>query len=124
MNDWNSYDPAMPEKGITGQMENADGTFNLLMLWRGIGGNRGRRFLIPEYNDLSDGTKDTASNGQFQMWMDEEGRCYTISMATEWRWYLDAPYLQTLVTNVQCEHLFDTYTMGKLTAQGVNCETT
>lgn len=117
--DWTSYDPAMPAKGISGQMENADGTFNLLMLWRGIGGNKGRRFLIPEYNDLSDGTKDTASNGQFQMWMDEQGRCYTISMASEWRWYLDAPYLQTLVTNIQCEHLFDTYNMGKLTAQAV-----
>jgi hypothetical protein len=120
--DWRSYDPANPQNGVSGLLENADGTGNILMLWRGVGGNNGRRFLIPEYNDLSDGTYDTANNGQIQMWMDDCGRCFTICLATEWRWYNDAPFLQTLITNVRCEHLFDSLAdIGPLNAATVDC---
>ena len=104
--DWSTYDPATGG-GMRGRMENADGTGNIMMLWRGMGGNNGRRFLIPEYNDLSDGNKDTANNGQVQLWMDECGRCYTLNMATEWRWYSDFPCVQTLITNVGCDAKFE-----------------
>lgn len=120
--DWRSYNPAAPA-GVKGLMDNADGTGNILMLWRGIGGNNGRRFLVPEYNDLSDGTYDTANNGQIQMWMDDCGRCFRICLATEWRWWNDAPFLQTLISNVRCEHLFDSLdSLGQtLTAATNNC---
>ncbi|MBV7326754.1 hypothetical protein KFU94_00550 [Chloroflexi bacterium TSY] len=105
--DYTTYDPLNPDLGMRGLMEKADGTANMLMLWRGVGGNAGRRFLIPEYNDLSDGLKDTAANGQFQLWIDDCGRCYTLNMATEWRWYLDFPCVQTLITNVACDAKFE-----------------
>jgi hypothetical protein len=119
--DWRSYDPDNPTAGVRGLLENADGTFNLFMLWRGIGGNNGRRFLSLEYNDLSDGTYDTANNGAIQLWDDECGRCYTLNMATEWRLCGDAPFLQTLVTNISCEHLFGSYNLGPLVPATNQC---
>jgi hypothetical protein len=119
--DWRSYDPNNPTAGVRGLLENADGSFNLFMLWRGIGGNNGRRFLELQYNDLSDGTFDTANNGAIQLWDDECGRCYILNMALEWRWCGDAPFLQTLVSNIHCDRLFGTYNVGPLMPATADC---
>jgi hypothetical protein len=116
--DWRSYDVNNPTAGVRGLLENADGSFNLFMLWRGIGGNQGRRFLELQYNDLSDGTFDTANDGAIQLWDDECGRCYTLNMAMEWRWCGDAPFLQTLVSNINCDRLFGSYNLGPLMPAG------
>ncbi|MCA9018480.1 MAG: hypothetical protein KDA77_24405, partial [Planctomycetaceae bacterium] len=79
-------------------------------------------FLIPEYNDLSDGNKETAANGQVQLWLDECGRCYTLNLATEWRWYSDYPCVQTVITNIACDAKFEIcHYPGQMTALDPMC---
>ncbi|MCB9150307.1 MAG: hypothetical protein H6641_16255 [Caldilineaceae bacterium] len=120
--DWSQVGADGNTSGLRGLLENADGTANILMLWRGVGGNTGRRFLIPEYNDLSDGNKETAANGQVQLWLDECGRCYTLNLATEWRWYSDYPCVQTVITNVACDAKFEIcHYPGQMTALDPMC---
>ena len=96
---------------VTGGMNNADGSSNMFMLYRGAGN---RRVLYVEYNDLSDGATgmmDSDSymaqgNGQFLFTKSHELYCQQMHIRTEWRLYSDAPWLQTKIENVNCESLF------------------
>lgn len=92
-----------------GYMDNADGSVDLYMLYRGPAN---RPVLTLEYNDLSDGTLDTTDEGQFQVWQEEDARCIQTSMATEWRIFLNAPWAQTVINNVACETTFGTFGPG------------
>lgn len=96
-----------------GHMENSDGTFNMMFLWRGVGD---RRVLTLEYNPLDDGTLDTNENGRFQVWQTEDGICIQTTMRTEWRVYLDAPFLQSWINNIACDTLFGTVIPGRSNA--------
>jgi len=115
------YNPIDWNDTTKGKMENGDGTVKYMLLWRGLGGNNGRRFLIPEYNDLSDGSYETSNDGQFQVWEKKEDVCFTTNMRTEWRWWNEAPYLQTIIDNVACESLFGSMTPGTLEVAEANC---
>ena len=103
--------PLIPYEGIdwaTGRnhLKNADGTYNMLVLWRG---NGSRRFLQPQYNPLDDSRNPRSvsrDNGQFQLkLLDTADDCECLQLRTEWRWLNRAPFLNCLITNIACDSL-------------------
>lgn len=86
----------------SGLLDNADGTVNIYMLWRAVGG---RTVMTLEYNSLAD-AKGWGyvwnENAQILTWQNVDNLCIQTHMATTWRMYLDAPWLQTRIENVAC----------------------
>lgn len=105
------YDPTMildkggVVDGYAGSLKNADGTYNLMLLYRGSGS---QRVLVPEYNPMSDGTLDTRDNGMVQIIDNWDQNCRTECFRHEWRWGLNrAPFTNLVVKNVACDTLID-----------------
>lgn len=87
---------------IEGSMRNADGTYNLMLLYRGSGGNR---ILQPEFNPLDDGTWPTRDNGMVQLYEERSDICVKTGARAEWRWEKRGVMFQTLIKNVKCESI-------------------
>ncbi|MDB4430950.1 hypothetical protein N9137_01015 [Pseudomonadales bacterium] len=104
--------PYDPINQVTGEshMMNADGTFNMFLIFRGSGSNR---YLYPEYSDMSDsmsvrqGNADTYEGGRFLYKYVQKDDCFQPQITTQWRWINRAPYMQTIIKNVMCDDHID-----------------
>lgn len=101
------FDPTLlVDDGTTvtpeGSLKNADGTYNFMFLFRGVGN---QRVLQPEYNPLDDGTWDTRDNGMIQLYRRQSDLCEELCARHEWRWFKRGMMFQLLVKNVDCSVL-------------------
>lgn len=85
-----------------GSMRNVDGTFNMMLLYRGSGNNR---VLQPEYNPLDDGSWPTRDDGLIQLYEDRSDICVRPGARTEWRWEKRGSMFQTLIKNIDCDSI-------------------
>jgi len=83
-------------------LRNADGTYNLLFLYRGSGNNR---VLQPEFNPLSDGTWPTRDNGMVQLYMDTQDVCRKMGARLEWRWHKVGMSFSFIIKNIECAQI-------------------
>jgi hypothetical protein len=103
------FDPSILEQDSTGavtasgSLKNADGSYNLMFLFRGVGN---RRVLQPEFNPLDDGEAETRDSGSIQMYMDRQDICKTLCMRHEWRWDKRGVMFSVLIKNLKCATLF------------------
>lgn len=89
---------------VTGIMDNADGTVDILMLYKSVGN---RRVLTLEYNPLDDADNPDSvpnENGQFLANQSYRLFCKQNTLTTTWRWVSDAPWLQVRIENVLCSN--------------------
>lgn len=109
------FDPSLIQQDssnavtVSGSMQNDDGTYNLMLLFRGVGN---RRVLQPEYNPLDDGQAATRDNGFTQMYMDKKDICETLCMRNEWRWHKTGTMFQVLIKNIACDTILPTTLLG------------
>lgn len=85
-----------------GSLKNSDGTYNMMFLFRGVGG---QRILQPEFNPLDDGSWDTRDDGMIQMYQVTDDICKKLCVRHEWRWMKRGAPFQLLVKNVACAPL-------------------
>lgn len=111
-------DPATGDASQLPGMRNADGTYNLMFLYRGAGN---QRVLQPEYNPLDDGTYPTRDGGMIQMYMDHEDICKRLGTRLEWRWHKAGMMFQTLIKNIACEQLMPSQIVEEFSAAEPNC---
>lgn len=111
-------DPATQAAAETLGMRNADGTYNLMFLYRGAGN---QRVLQPEYNPLDDGTHPTRDDGMVQMYLEVDDVCQKLGTRMEWRWHKSGMMFQTLIKNVACEQLLPSQLSQDFTAAGALC---
>jgi hypothetical protein len=103
---------------VNGSLRNANGTFNLMLLYRGSGNNR---VLQPEYNPLDDGTWPTRDNGMIQLYEDSSDICVKPGTRTEWRWDKRGSMFQTLIKNVKCDSILPSSILITPTAATSTC---
>ena len=114
------YDPIIVDQigaaapTFQGSLKNADGTYNIMLLYRGSGS---QRVLQPEYNPLDDSKLyDTRDNGMVQLILISDDVCTKECFRHEWRWGLNrASFLNLLIKNVQCTTLISDQLLTTLT---------
>ena len=103
----------------TGTLRNADGTFNFMFLFRGVGTSR---FLYPEFNPMDDSTRwPTRDNGMVQLYEETSDVCVKAGARMEWRWDKRGSMFQTLIQNVKCEQILPNNILGTLGVATTTC---
>lgn len=108
---FNPLGTGVADAAVSGGLNNADGTADMFMLFRGAGN---RRFMYMQYNDLRDAERSELNgnayraegNGMFLFTKSTDLYCQQMHVRTEWRLFLSAPWAQTKIENVNCESLF------------------